>query len=133
MTSTQAAGTVISQTPNGGTALPRSTVALVIAKAPNTAKVPNVIGFSGRAARRQLRSAGFSVAEQYQTVKNQGHSGVVLSENPNHGTTQPKRSTVTIVIGKYKGSGAQTGTGTNTTTTTTGTATSPTSTTIGGG
>jgi serine/threonine-protein kinase len=131
-TTSQAAGTVLSQSPSGGTALPNSTVTLVIARAPSTAKVPNVVGFPWRAARRQLRSAGFKVAMQDQPVKKQSRNNVVLSENPSAGTTQPKGSTVTIVIGKYQKNSGGAGTGTTSTSTTpTGTSTSPTSTTGG--
>jgi beta-lactam-binding protein with PASTA domain/predicted Ser/Thr protein kinase len=128
-TTTQAAGTVISQSPAGGTAAPNSVVNLVIAVAPKTAKVPNVVGFPWRAARRQLRSDGFTVVKQYQAVKKQSRNGVVISQAPSPGTTQTKGSTVTIVIGSYQKSSGGAGTGTNTSTTTTGTSTSPTSTT----
>jgi serine/threonine-protein kinase len=131
-TTSQAAGTVLSQSPAGGTAPPNSVVNLVIAVAPKAVKVPNVVGFPWRAARRQLRSDGFTVVNQYQTVKKQTRNGVVLSETPGAGTTQTKGSTVTIVIGKFQKSSGGVGTGTTTTpTTTTGTSTSPTSTTGG--
>jgi beta-lactam-binding protein with PASTA domain/predicted Ser/Thr protein kinase len=139
-TTSQPAGTVVSQAPSGGTALPNSVVNLVIASAPTTVKVPGVVGFPWRAARRQLRSAGFTVVEHYQAVGKQSRSGVVLSQAPSAGSKQPKGSTVTIVIGKYTkpsggtGTGTKTGTGTGTSTTSTtptGTSTSPTSTTGG--
>jgi beta-lactam-binding protein with PASTA domain/predicted Ser/Thr protein kinase len=129
---TQPPGTVISQTPAGGTAPRNSTVTLVIAQAPPTVKVPNVVGFPWRAARRQLRSDGFTVVRQYQTVAKQSRNGVVVSQSPTAGSTQPKGSTVTIVIGRYQANSGGTGTGTSTTPTTpTGTSTSPTSTTGG--
>jgi beta-lactam-binding protein with PASTA domain/predicted Ser/Thr protein kinase len=130
-TTSQAAGTVISQSPASGTALPNSTVSLVIAKAPSTVKVPNVVGFPWRAARRQLRGDGFNVVRQYQTVTKPSRNGVVLSESPGAGTTQTKGSTVTIVIGRYQKSSGGGKTGTTTSTTTTGTSTTPTTTTTG--
>jgi beta-lactam-binding protein with PASTA domain len=119
--STAKAGTVISQNPSGGTTLPSgSTVSLVIAKAPTTAKVPNVKGQTSAAATSALQSAGFTVSQSTLDTKKKNQDGVVISQSPGGGTNAKKGSSVTIVIGHYV---APTPTTTNTTPTTTTTTT----------
>jgi eukaryotic-like serine/threonine-protein kinase len=112
-------GTVISQSPVGGRSVASgSTVNLVVAKAPPTVAVPNVVGKSHGAANATLGAAGFPATPQQQTVTNQSQNGIVLSQTP-AASTQVKRGTnVTIVIGKYVAP-------TPTTTTTTTTPTTP--------
>jgi serine/threonine-protein kinase len=115
-------GNVISTTPAGGTKVVASTaIMLVVAKAPPTATVPNVKGQSGAAAENALGQAGFNAVETTQTVTNQARNGIVIKQTPAAGKTEPKKSTVTIVIGQYLPP--------STTTTTTPTTTTPTTTT----
>jgi eukaryotic-like serine/threonine-protein kinase len=125
VTSTVAPGTVISQSPVGGKSVaPGSTVTLVVAKAPPTVAVPNVVGKTTGAADAALGAAGFPATPQPQAVTDQAQNGVVLSQSPAAATQAKKGTTVTIVVGKY------TATPTTTTTTTTPTtATTPTGTT----
>jgi serine/threonine-protein kinase len=96
------AGTVISQSPAGGTlAAPGSTVNLVVAsKAPATVTVPDVTGQTAAGARSTLRAAGFNVSQTTQKVANQSQNGKVISQSPAAGTAAAKGSTVTIVVGK---------------------------------
>jgi serine/threonine-protein kinase len=118
--STATPGTVLSQSPTGQ-APPHSAVNLVIAKAPSTAAVPNVIGSKTSDATAALKAAGFSVRESTRTVTSQSDDGVVLSENPAAGKNAPTGSAVTIVVGKYKAPTPTTPTTPTTTTPTTST------------
>jgi serine/threonine-protein kinase len=127
VTTTAAPGTVISQTPAGGTsAASGSTVTLVVAKAPPTVAVPNVVGQTHGAANATLGAAGFPASPQQQTVTNQSQNGVVLSQNPAASTQAKKGATVTIVVGKYVATTTTTSTTTTTTTTPSGTTTTTT-------
>jgi eukaryotic-like serine/threonine-protein kinase len=117
------AGTVISQTPSGGTlTLPGSTVNLVIAQTapppPAKASVPDVTGKSGDAARGILSGAGFNVVTQTKDVNKKSNDNKVLSQSPGGGASVNKGSTVTIVVGHFKaGQSQQTQSGPKTTTT----------------
>ncbi|TQL69252.1 serine/threonine-protein kinase [Nocardioides albertanoniae] len=57
-------GTVLSQNPSSGTLPKGGTVTLVVAKAPPTVPVPNVVGSSKDDARATLEAAGFTVKEE---------------------------------------------------------------------
>jgi eukaryotic-like serine/threonine-protein kinase len=99
-TASSRAGTVVSQSPSGGTSeVPGSSVNLVIAQTPTTANVPNVVGDTAAQASSALQAAGFSVAQTTKTVTDKSKNGIVISQNPNGGTAN-KGSTVTIVVGK---------------------------------
>jgi eukaryotic-like serine/threonine-protein kinase len=119
-TSTSAkAGTVISQNPSGGTQAPSgSTVSLVIAKAPPTANVPNVVNQSQQAATSTLKGAGFKVSVSKQ-VSSTVAAGNVISQSPSANSSATKGSTVTIVVAKAPKKTPTTTTTTPTTTTTT--------------
>jgi serine/threonine-protein kinase len=99
-------------------------VTLVIATAPATASVPNVVGQKAGAASGQLSGAGFTVNQQKQTVTKKDQDGVVLSQTPNGGATATKGSSVTIVVGQFKPPANTTTTPTTPTTPTT-TSTTP--------
>ena len=108
VTSKQPAGTVISQSPQGGTqAAPGSLVSIEVAKAPpppppKTTKVPDVTGGTAAAARSALTAAGFTVTVIHQAVTDKSQNGTVLSQSPAGGSSAQKGSTVTIVVGRYK-------------------------------
>jgi serine/threonine-protein kinase len=127
VSSTVTPGTVISQTPTGSSSVPSgSTVTLVIAKAPPTVPVPNVVGKTTGAANASLGAAGFPAIQQQQTVTDQTQNGVVLSQNPAASTQVKKGTTVTIVVGKFVAPTTPTTTTTTTTPTTqTGTTSTP--------
>ncbi|HTU84063.1 MAG TPA: Stk1 family PASTA domain-containing Ser/Thr kinase [Solirubrobacteraceae bacterium] len=100
--STVAPGTVISQSPAGGTSLaPGSTVTLVAAKAPPTPTVPNVVGKKRGMAEATLGSQSFPATVQHQDVTNPSQNGIVLSQSPAAGSQATKGSSVTIVVGHY--------------------------------
>jgi beta-lactam-binding protein with PASTA domain/predicted Ser/Thr protein kinase len=119
-TSTTAkAGTVISQNPSGGTQTPSgSTVSLVIAKAPPTATVPNVVNQPQQSATAALKGAGFKVTVSKQ-VSSTVPAGDVISQSPSANSSATKGSTVTIVVAKAPKKTPTTTTTTPTTTTTT--------------
>jgi len=116
-------GTVISQSPGGGASVPSgSDVNLVVAKAPPTVAVPDVVGKTMGEADATLGASGFPAAAQQQTVTNQSQDGIVLSQSPAASTQAKKGASVTIVVGKYV---APTPTTTTTTTNPTTTTTTP--------
>jgi serine/threonine-protein kinase len=121
VTTNASPGTVLSQDPVGGKSAPSgSTVTLVVAKAPPTVAVPNVVGKTTGAANATLGAAGFPATQQPQTVTDKTQNGVVLSQNPAAGAQEKKGVTVTIVVGKYQAPTIPTTTTTTTTPTTTG-------------
>jgi len=121
-------GTVISQSPAGGSSEPQgATVSLVIASAPTTASVPSVQGQTATAAAGALTNAGFKVSRTSQTVTNPARNGIVLSQSPRGGGMAKKGSTVRIIVGQF--TSPTTSTPTTTTPTTTSTTTTPTTTT----
>jgi serine/threonine-protein kinase len=119
-------GTVISQDPVGGrSAASGSTVNLVVAKAPPTVAVPNVVGKPHGAANAMLGAAGFPATPQQQTVTNQSQNGIVLSQTPAASTQVKKGTNVTIVIGKFVATPTTTTTTTTPTTSTNGATSTP--------
>jgi eukaryotic-like serine/threonine-protein kinase len=114
------AGNVISQSPSGGaTEVVGTNVALVIAKAPTTASVPNVAGQGAGPASSALTAAGFKVSKQTKTVTKKQDDGKVLSQSPSGGSTAKKGSTVTIVVGQFVAPKPTTSSSTTTTPSTT--------------
>jgi serine/threonine-protein kinase len=125
VSTTATPGTVLSQSPAGGKSAPSgSTVSLVVAKAPPTVAVPNVVGKTRGTAEATLGAAGFPATVQQQTVTNQSQNNVVLSQTPAASSQEKKDTRVTIVVGKYVAPTPTTTTST-TTTTPTGTTTTP--------
>ena len=118
---TAPAGTVLSQAPAASSqALPGSVVTLTVAKAPTTASVPSVIGDTEAGASGALLVANFKVTVKDEKVPSANEAGIVIKQSPSANSSVPKGSTVTIVVGKYRGS-----------TTTVSTTTSPGGTTTG--
>jgi eukaryotic-like serine/threonine-protein kinase len=133
VSTTVAPGTVISQSPSGGSSLkPGSAIDLVVAKAPPTVAVPNVVGSKRGAAEATLGASGFPATVQRMDVTTKSQGGAVLSQSPAAGTMVKKGVTVTIVVGHYVAPTPTTTTTTTapatttSTTSTTGTSTTPT-------
>jgi eukaryotic-like serine/threonine-protein kinase len=95
-TSTQQAGTVISQSPSAGTATPGSTVTLTYSG--GASSVPSVIGDSQQTANQILTTAGFAVNVQQGSGPSQYANGTVFSQQPGASTTEPKGTTITIFV-----------------------------------
>jgi beta-lactam-binding protein with PASTA domain/predicted Ser/Thr protein kinase len=100
--SDQAKDTVVSQEPTGSAA-PGATITLSVSKGPKNVVVPDVTSQDEQSATATLRSSGFKVTVQDQTVSDPGLEGIVLEEHPPTGTKAPKGSTVTIVVGRAAG------------------------------
>ena len=108
VTSSQPAGTVVAQDPDGGEqAQMTSTVTISVAEAsptPEMATVPDVIGDTEGSASAQVHNAGLRVAVSYQQACDPNdpgcdyRSGVVWAQSPGGGSTAEVGSTVTIVI-----------------------------------
>jgi serine/threonine-protein kinase len=98
--STQAPGTVISQSPSGGTAVPAGgKVNLTVAQAPTEVSVPNVVGKSEALAAAALGSAGFTPKTATTPTSEEAKVGVVLNQSPAGGAHARKGATVTITVG----------------------------------
>jgi len=95
-TSTAASGTVVSQSPSGGTAPPGSTVTLTVSG--GAVSVPSVVGDSQQTANQILTTAGFAVNVQQGSGPSQYANGTVFSQQPSANNTSAKGSTVTIFV-----------------------------------
>jgi serine/threonine-protein kinase len=99
--SAQTAGTVLSQSPSGGSKVARgSTVRIVVAKEQQIT-VPDVTGKSSEDAVNKLSDAGFSVQVSRKDVAKPSEDDKVISQKPGKGSKQPKGTKVTIVVGRF--------------------------------
>jgi serine/threonine-protein kinase len=100
-TSSQAPGTVLSQSPATGTSVKaESKVDLTVAQAPKEVAVPNVVGDPQTLALVALGQAGFKPKSASATTTEAAQVGQVLRQSPAAGTQAPKGSVVTITVGK---------------------------------
>lgn len=88
-------GSVISQSPPGGTLYRNDVVKLVVSKGPVMVKVPDVRGKQADEAEKILREAGFDVKRENALG---GIFGTVHHTNPEANTEAPKGSVVTMVV-----------------------------------
>jgi serine/threonine-protein kinase len=125
VSASQAAGTVLSQSPVAPSALPAGgKVNLVVSQAPKEVAVPAVEGETEVAATTALKKAGFTVKSVTEATSEATQVGHVLKQSPSAGAHARKGATVTISIGM-----AQTAPTTPTTTPTTTPSTTTTTTT----
>jgi eukaryotic-like serine/threonine-protein kinase len=100
VTSSEGAGTVIEQLPTDDASVAQgSVVRLDVAKArprPVRVDVPDVVGSSASAARRELRSAGLTVT--FVSVDSPEPAGTVVSQSPRAGAELRKGSEVTLRV-----------------------------------
>ena len=90
-------GTVLEQDPGATASVDRgSRVNLVIAAAPSTIEVPNVIGNLASDAKFKLVQAGFTVTSE--TAESDEAVGTVIDQNPSAGLMVATGSTVTITV-----------------------------------
>ncbi len=116
VSTTQPAGTVMSQDPNGGRSVRAgSKVNLTVAKEPREVAVPSVVGQSEVQAVGTLEKAGFTVKTVNEATSDATQVGIVLKQSPAPAAKAHKGSTVTIAIGSLS---QQTTPTTSTTTTT---------------
>src|SRR5436190_9788954 len=92
---------VISQDPPANTGVNKgSRVTITISKGRPKVAVPDVGGQDRDAARAALQGAGFKVKVKQQEVGDPTQEGIVIGQDPQGGSQQPKGSTVTITVGK---------------------------------
>jgi serine/threonine-protein kinase len=99
------AGIVIRTEPAAGEdALVGDTVLVVVSDGPAPVEVPSVTGMTENQARNALEDAGLevNVSNTTQPVADQAQDGRVVSQIPSAGTTVPKGTTVTIILGEYQ-------------------------------
>src|SRR4051812_10005910 len=95
-------GTVLSQDPAAGTELTQGkTVTITVAKEPESAAVPSVVGRGVDEAVNVLSDAGFVPNQVTQAVTERSQDGRVLGQNPVGGTQAKSGSRVTITVGRY--------------------------------
>ena len=101
---TAAAGTVMSQSPGGGSqAEVGSTVTIVICDGPKPVSVvPGVVGKTETAAVTTIQNAGFVPSVNY--IVDPSHVGIVTDQHPGSGDTASPGSTVYILVGKARDS-----------------------------
>ncbi|MGA2930913.1 MAG: Stk1 family PASTA domain-containing Ser/Thr kinase [Acidimicrobiales bacterium] len=99
VTSTQPVGTVINQSPAAGTKIKANVpVVLTVSNAQSSVSVPSVLGQSPASAGATLRGAGLSVGSQSNACSNQYGQGVVSSQTPGVGATEPPNTPVNLVV-----------------------------------
>ena len=105
--SAQPEGTVVSQSPTGGSqTIPGSTVSVEVSNgvAP-IVQVPNVIGMNSGVARATLLEASFQVNTVEQVTPNENNHGRVISQDPASGADLLEGRTVTIIVAVAGGGG----------------------------
>jgi eukaryotic-like serine/threonine-protein kinase len=101
VTSTQPAGTVLRQSPAGGTRARRgSTVGITLSGGPRTRTVPDVVGETEGDARRILREAGFRVRVLGRAVTDPAREGIVVEQVPRAGARVRSGTEVVIYVGR---------------------------------
>jgi len=98
ISSNQPVGTVLDQTPAGGTEVKvTEKVHLTVSGTQTSVQVPSVIGQSPASAGSVLRGAGLSVGNQTNACANQS-SGLVAQQNPAPGANVPPNTAVNLVV-----------------------------------
>jgi serine/threonine-protein kinase len=98
---TKPAGDVLEQKPGAGEVDRNSTVELVVAAAPTTVVVPNVLGQSRSDAEKALGDAELKSTASEVTTTQQNEDGKVLTQNPSADTEVKPGTNVAIEVGKY--------------------------------
>jgi eukaryotic-like serine/threonine-protein kinase len=95
------AGEVLRQTPSAGRKVePGSTVAIVVARSKQRAKVPNIIGRERREAVEAIREAGLAPFVEEEETEVEGEIGRVVDQFPTPGSELAEGGEVTLVVGK---------------------------------
>jgi beta-lactam-binding protein with PASTA domain len=101
VSSTRPAGTVLTQSPAGGTTATRgSTVRIAVSGGRQVRTVPDVVGETEAAGDRILRNAGFTVRTVDRPVTDPGQQGLVVEQDPAAGTRVQGTTQVTIYVGR---------------------------------
>jgi beta-lactam-binding protein with PASTA domain/predicted Ser/Thr protein kinase len=100
---TVAKGQVIGQDPAAGTQVAvQSSVTVDVSTGPDSAAIPNVVGFTQEAATTALQGAGFSVGTIQQVDDNAQPKGNVLGTDPAIGAVTPFSTPITLKVATGK-------------------------------
>jgi len=99
--SEQAAGTVVAQSPRGGSSLRAgATVTLRVSSGPPLLVVPDVTGLDEQSATSELEDAGFRVRVSYEVTTDPTEDGIVLDQDPVGRLTAEGGSVVTLTVAR---------------------------------
>jgi len=97
-----AAGIVVDQDPNGGSASSKgSTVTLSVSRGPVTSAVPDVTTQDVAIAQTTLEAAGFRTRVVLEDTDDPSFDGIVISQDPVGGTQAKPSSLVTLFVGRF--------------------------------
>ncbi|MGO8861456.1 MAG: Stk1 family PASTA domain-containing Ser/Thr kinase [Acidimicrobiales bacterium] len=99
VTSNKPAGTVLLQNPVGKTLVPSTTIVqLTVSGQQTAATVPNVVGITPAAAGSALSTANLTVGTQTSMCSSQVANGLVASQSPQAGASEPPSTPVNLVV-----------------------------------
>jgi serine/threonine-protein kinase len=99
VTSTRPQGTVLSQSPPGGTKVKSTTVVVLTVSGQQTSvDVPSVLGQAPATAGEMLKGANLAVGTQTSQCSSQFGSGLVSSQNPGAGASVSPNTPVNLVV-----------------------------------
>ena len=104
--SDQPRGTVVAQSPGGGTSAPTSSqVTINVSSGEGTARVavPNTVGMTIPQAVSSVQSAGLHLVMLRRTVTDHSEAGKVVAQTPAAGQQAPKNSRVVVYMGAFTG------------------------------
>ena len=95
------AGTILSQTPSGGSSVTpgKTTINFVVSSGPNEVSIPDFTGMSKSDAQNAAKEAGLTVNFE-EDYDNQVPAGQVIRSNPSAGEKVKKNSSVTVTLSK---------------------------------
>ena len=111
--STEPAGTVVGQSPGGGSRVQAgSLVTLDVSNGiPPKVRVPRVLGLSLEDARQRLVAAGISVVVERETTTKKSDHGIVFKQSPRPGRKVKEGARVVITAWRYEEPGGGGGDG----------------------
>ena len=104
--SEQPRGTVVAQSPRGGTTAPTSAqVTINVSSGQNTegVSVPNTVGMTIPQAVSAVQGAGLHLVMLRRTITDQSEAGKVVAQTPAAGQEAPKNSRVVVYMGAFTG------------------------------
>ena len=95
-------GTVLRQDPAAGARIPKGdVVTIVVARAPQLVRVPDVTGDTADEARDELASAGFEIVTRRVLVSDPNDHDRVTDQRPDAGERRKRGSRVIIFVGEF--------------------------------
>jgi eukaryotic-like serine/threonine-protein kinase len=101
--SDQASGTVVDQTPSGGTKAREGSEVVLMVSNGEQIVMPSLAGMTPSQAKQALQARGWtgSIREVRQTTSDQSQDGQVISSSPGNGQKVGKDQDVTLFVGDY--------------------------------